>query len=479
MKDFLNSQNVMQVCRAMLSRGKNVEEILDFLKEKNFSTIAAIGVLRDLGWQLSDAKKLVVSNHHFGVGYKTFIQSVELAGLLYEILERCNTLATFSESPDNLTRLFLSSPMHDVHKTVRAWMEEAGMQVRVDAIGNIIGHYAGQTENAKTLLIGSHLDTVKNAGKYDGMLGVLLGIAVVKALEGERLPFAIEVIGFCEEEGVRYSKPFFGSKAVIGQFESAWLELRDADNISVAEAIRNFGLNPADIPKARLTGDYLGYLEFHIEQGPVLESLNFPLGIVEAIVGQSRLELIFLGKANHAGTTPMNLRQDALAGAAEWMLFVEREAKTQTGLVATVGTISALPGADNVIPGEVKLSLDVRHAVDATREKMVSYLLGEAEKIAASRHLTVSWQMRLEQNAVLCDAGLVSRLKQAVGESGYPVHRMTSGAGHDAMILAERMPTAMLFLRTPGGLSHHPDETVSEDDVAAALEVGLAFLKGI
>jgi allantoate deiminase len=402
---------------------------------------------------------------------------LNLYNLTRDILERCNILATFSESLDNLTRLFLSDPVHDVHKTVRAWMEEAAMQVRLDAIGNIIGHYPGQSENAKILLIGSHLDTVKNAGKYDGVLGVLLGIAVVKALENERLPFAIEVIGFSEEEGVRYNKPFFGSKAVIGQFDNAWLELRDANNISVAEAISNFGLNPAEIPDAKLTREYLGYLEFHIEQGPVLESLSLPLGIVEAIVGQTRLELTFLGKANHAGTTPMNLRQDALAGAAQWMLLVEREAKVQRGLVATIGTISALPGAGNVIPGEVKLSLDVRHADDSIRERIVTHFLNEAERVAASRNLTVSWQVRLEQNAVPCDAGLVTRLAQAVGESGYPVHRMTSGAGHDAMILAEMMPTAMLFLRTPAGLSHHPDESVLEDDVAAALEVGLAFLK--
>jgi allantoate deiminase len=369
--------------------------------------------------------------------------------------------------------------MHDVHGAVRAWMEEAGMQVRTDDIGNIIGHYPTQTENAKTLLIGSHLDTVKNAGKYDGMLGVLLGIAVVKALEGERLPFAIDVIGFSEEEGVRYSKPFFGSKAVIGQFDDAWLELRDTINISVAEAIHNFGLNPADISKAKLRGEYLGYLEFHIEQGPVLESLNLPLGIVDAIVGQSRLELTFMGKANHAGTTPMHLRQDALAGAAEWMVFVERKAKMQTGLVATVGMISALPGAGNVIPGEVKLSLDVRHADDTVREKAVTQFLEEAKKIAFSRNLKVSWQMRLGQNAVPCHAELVKMLEGAVGETRYPVHCMTSGAGHDAMILAEMMPTAMLFLRTPGGLSHHPDEAVLEDDVAAALEVGLAFLKSL
>jgi allantoate deiminase len=405
--------------------------------------------------------------------------AMNLQKLTGEILERCDTLAAFSESPDNLTRLFLSNAMHDVHKMVRAWMEKAGMQVRVDGVGNIIGRYPAQTENAKTFLIGSHLDTVKNAGKYDGMLGVLLGIAVVKALEGESLPFAIEVIGFPEEEGVRYAKPFFGSKAVIGEFDKAWLELRDQHDISVAEAIRNFGLNPDNIPKAKLTGEYVGYLEFHIEQGPVLESLNLSLGIVEAIVGQTRLELTFHGKANHAGTTPMNLRQDALAGAAEWMLFVEGEANRQAGLAATIGTISALPGASNVIPGEVKLSLDVRHADDTTRKKAVSDFLVKAENIAASRHLTISWQIRLEQNAVPCDAALVKRLEGAVGETRYPVHFITSGAGHDAMVLAERMPAAMLFLRTPGGLSHHPDEIVLESDVAAALEVGLAFLKGL
>ncbi|MGL4611714.1 MAG: allantoate amidohydrolase [Trueperaceae bacterium] len=397
--------------------------------------------------------------------------------LTKEILERCNTLAMFSESSDHLTRLFLSKPMRDVHACVRAWLEEAGMQVRVDAIGNILGRYEGKTENAKTLLIGSHLDTIKNAGKYDGMLGVLLGIALVKALDSEQLPFAIEVIGFSEEEGVRYSKPFFGSKAVIGQFEDEWLELRDADDISLSDTLRNFGLNPTNISSAKLTGDYLGYLEFHIEQGPVLESLNLPLGIVKAIVGQTRLELSFVGKANHAGTTPMGLRQDALAGVAEWLVFVEREAKKQVGLVATVGMITTLPGAGNVIPGEVKLSLDVRHAEDATREKAVAHFLEEAETIAVSRKLKVSWQTRLAQAAIPCHKALVDKLAKAVGESGYPVHPMTSGAGHDAMVLAEIMPTAMLFLRSPGGLSHHPDEAVLESDVTAALEAGLAFLK--
>lgn len=389
-----------------------------------------------------------------------------------EILEHCDTLATFSESPDNLTRLFLSQPMHDVHKVVCAWMEEAGMQVRVDAIGNIIGHYTGQTKNAKTLLIGSHLDTVKNAGKYDGMLGVLVGIAAVKALGKERLPFAIDVIGFSEEEGVRYGKPFFGSKAIIGEFDNAWLELRDSDNISLGEAIKTFGLNPADIPKAAYDNEnVLGYLELHIEQGPRLAALNQPLGIVSALVGATRASLTFTGKAGHAGTTPMELRQDALAGAAEFVLETERYAKSVEGLVATVGQISAQPGAINVIPGEVTLSLDVRHGEDTIRRQAVEYLKTRASEIAGSRNLQLSYKELLDQPAVPINKDFRILLKKVTNAP-----ELVSGAGHDAMVLAPFRPSAMLFVRSPNGISHHPKEMVLEDDVASGLEAVVNFL---
>ena len=400
------------------------------------------------------------------------MNKTHLEHLTKEILERCDTLATFSETLYNLTRLFLSQPMHDVHKTVRTWMEEAGMQVRVDAIGNIIGHYAAKTENAKTLLIGSHLDTVKNAGKYDGMLGVIVGIAAVKALAGERLTFAVDVIGFSEEEGVRYGKPFFGSKAIIGDFENAWLELLDENQLNLREAIQTFGLNPDDISKAAYHKEnVLGYLEVHIEQGPKLASLNQPLGIVSALVGATRASLTFTGKAGHAGTTPMELRQDALAGAAQFVLEAERYAKTLDGLVATVGQISASPGAINVIPGEVTLSLDVRHSENAVRLRAVEHLKHNAVEIGRSRHLQCAYQELLDQPAVPLDKAFRNTLEQVT-----KAPELVSGAGHDAMVLAPFTPSAMLFVRSPNGISHHPDEIVLEDDIAAALEAVVNFL---
>ncbi len=388
------------------------------------------------------------------------------------MMQRCDTLATFSEAADNLTRLFLSPPMHDVHKTVKSWLEEAGMKVRVDAIGNIIGHYPARTKDAKSLLFGSHLDTVKNAGKYDGMLGVLVAIAAVKALDNERLPFAIDVIGFSEEEGVRYGKPFFGSKTVIGEFDNAWLELTDTNTISLGEAIQNFGLNPAEIRNSAYKKEnVLGYLEIHIEQGPKLAALNEPLGIVSTLVGATRASIIFTGKAGHAGTTPMNLRQDALAGAAQFVLETEHYAKGIEGLVATVGQISAQPGAINVIPGAVTLSLDVRHGDDAVRHRAVGDLQTRASEIATVRNLQYAWQDLLDQGAVPMNAEFRSLLKTITHAP-----ELVSGAGHDAMVLAPFTPSAMLFIRSPNGISHHPEEMVFEDDVAAGLEAVVNFL---
>jgi allantoate deiminase len=298
----------------------------------------------------------------------------------------------------------------------------------------------------------------------------------VKALGTRRLGFGIEVVGFSEEEGVRFGFPFIGSRALVGSLDDALLARRDAAGASVADAIRTFGLNPAAIGEARVTRPSLAYLEFHIEQGPVLESLDLPLGVVTSIAGQSRLDVRFEGKANHAGTTPMHLRRDALAGAAEWISGVEREAAAVPSLVATVGKIEAQPGAGNVIAGSVRMSLDVRHTNDGVRAEAVTHLLGCAHGIAGRRGLVASSELRLDQAAVAMDARLVEMLSCAVQAGGFVDHRMHSGAGHDAMVMAERMPAAMLFLRSPGGISHHPDEAVLESDVAAALATGLNFL---
>ena len=393
-----------------------------------------------------------------------------------QVIDRCRRVAELSEEPGYTTRTFLSEPMHAVHAHLRDWMQQAGMEVHTDPAGNLRGVYSCSQLSAPRLFIGSHLDTVPRAGAFDGILGVVLAVALMESLRGRRLPFHVEVIGFSEEEGVRFGVPFIGSRALIGDVDADLLALCDRDGISISDAISAFGLNPNHIAAAQTGDDALGYLEFHIEQGPVLESLDLPLGVVETISGQSRLDILFEGKPNHAGTTPMNLRQDALTGAAEWIAAVEREARAVSGAVATVGRVNVTPSAGNVIPGLAALSLDVRHPTDAVRHSLVARLLRYAEQIATGRCLKVSWEQRLDQAAVAMHPDLTQLLECAVASAGRPVHRMASGAGHDAMIVARRMPAAMLFLRSPGGISHHPDESVLAEDVNAALEVGRHFL---
>jgi len=404
-----------------------------------------------------------------------------------EVIRCCQSLAECSTEPGFTTRPFLSDPMREVHARLTAWMERVGMTVRVDPVGNLRGVYAATSSShgtrnpapatfrgaAPRLYIGSHLDTVPRAGRFDGVLGVTIAVALVDLLDGRHLPFAIEVVGFSEEEGVRFGVPFIGSRALVGLVDDELLGRQDAKGRRIREAIGDYGLDPARISEARAVEHALGFLEFHIEQGPVLDRLGLPLGIVDGIVGQSRLDVVFGGDANHAGTTPMSMRRDALAGAAEWIAAVEREARTTPGLVATVGRLDARPGAANVIAGQCRASLDVRHAEDDVRTATLTRLLGCAKAIASGRGLDVNWETRLDQATVPMHRSLVSLLERAVERSGVPVHRMWSGAGHDAMIMSLRMPAAVLFLRTPGGISHHPGESVVEDDVAAALAVGL------
>src|SRR5262249_46379360 len=308
------------------------------------------------------------------------------------------------------------------------------------------------------------------------MRGVVLAVGLVEELDGRRFPFGIEVVGFSEEEGVRFGVPFIGSRALVGRVDAELLEQQDWNGISVREAIQQFGLDDRKISEARLASSVFGYLEFHIEQGPVLQKLDRRLAAVEAIVGQTRLALRFFGKANHAGTTPMNARYDALAGGAEWISFVESYAKQISGLVATVGSIEAKPGATNVIPGEVRLTLDVRHKSDEMRSRAVQQLTGRGTEIAKNRGLSLQWSGMLEQKAVPMDDLMTREIEAAIRNSGCELHRMTSGAGHDAMILAERVPSAMIFLRSPGGISHDPAETVLLEDVEAAIEAGMQLL---
>jgi allantoate deiminase len=366
--------------------------------------------------------------------------------------------------------------MHDCHRELSRWLEPLGASIRIDAAGNFRAVYPAAQPNAPRLVIGSHLDTVPNAGAYDGILGVVLAIALLEESQEKRFPFAIEVVGFSDEEGVRFGTPFIGSRALTGRLDQELLNTQDAQGISVQKAIEMFGLNPGEIPQAALSDNTLAYLEFHIEQGPVLEQLNQPLATVEAIAGQSRLEFTFLGRANHAGTTPMHLRRDALAGAAEWIVAVEGAAQTISGLVATVGKIEARPGAANVIAAEVRLTLDVRHASDYIRTRAVEDLIRSARQIATRRGLSVRQRIVLSQSAIAMDPFLTGEIEKAIFKTGCKPHRMVSGAGHDAMILAEKVPTAMIFLRTPGGISHDPAESVAVEDVEKAIACGLHLL---
>lgn len=366
--------------------------------------------------------------------------------------------------------------MREVHREIAGWLEPLAVKTHIDAAGNLRALYSANETVAPRLLIGSHLDTVPNAGAYDGILGVVIAVALLEGLNGRRLPYAIELVGFSEEEGVRFGVPFIGSRALVGRLDDELLNCQDANGISVRRAIEEFGLNPRDLQQAVLSDDVSGYIEFHIEQGPVLEKMGLPLAVVEAIAGQTRLEITFLGHANHAGTTPMDMRFDALAGAAEWITSVERSARSVPGLVATVGSVGAQPGATNVIAGEARLTLDVRHPNDEVRTRAVDDLIQQATDIARQRGLAVQHATHLSQPAVEMDHALIAHIEESIRCTGCEPHRMISGAGHDAMILAEKVPSAMVFLRTPGGISHDPAESVSVADVAKAIECGLHFL---
>jgi len=393
-----------------------------------------------------------------------------------EVIRRCRLLAACSDEPEFTTRTFLSDSMRKVHGMMGVWMTAAGMDVRVDPAGNLRGVYAGAARDARRLLVGSHLDTVPHAGAFDGVLGVVIGLSLVEALHGRRLPYSIEVIGFSDEEGVRFGVPFIGSRALVGELDASLLAVQDADDVSVAQAIRNFKLDPSRMADARADANPLGYLEFHIEQGPLLASADCPLAVVDRINGRTAADVTFVGTAGHAGTTPMTSRRDAIAGAAEWIACVEALARGAKGLVATNGRIDAEPGAANVIAGRCRVTLDVRHADDSIRTAAVQRLRLAAEEISARRRLQVEWSPRLDQPAAAMDPQLVAVLARALEASGAPKTVMSSGAGHDAMVLAPYMPAAMLFIRTPGGISHHPDESVDERDVAFALATGANFL---
>jgi allantoate deiminase len=400
-----------------------------------------------------------------------------------KIIARCRELAQITDVPGETTRLFLSSATRDAHTLISWWMREAGLESRTDDAGNLRAIRPSAKLGAPTLVLFSHIDTVPNAGAFDGPLGVILGLAAIEELGATPLPFHIELIAFAEEEGARFGFPFLSSLAATGKLTAEQLARTDDQGISVAEAIRNFGLNPDNIATTcALAPDTFAALEVHIEQGPVLEAREATdpkaasLAVVEAIVGQSRLEFTFTGHANHAGTTPMPLRHDALTAAAQWIVEVERYAANYSQLVATVGRMTALPGAMNVVPGEVQTSLDVRHPKDESRHAAVAHLLTKAEASGEIRGVKVHASIKAEQRAVPMDRDLTTKLHQAAERAGFDAKPMFSGAGHDSMILAAAVPTTMLFLRSPGGLSHNPAEDVREEDVEAALATVLNLL---
>jgi allantoate deiminase len=392
-------------------------------------------------------------------------------------IEECRAIAQMSEEPGRTTRRFLTAPVHQVHQLLRARMESLGMSVHVDPVGNLRGLWRPSGGSTRRLILGSHIDTVPDAGAFDGVLGVILALELIPSAKRLELPLALEVIAFSEEEGVRFGFPFIGSRAVAGRFDPSFLDLKDTQAISIRQAIENFDLDPTNLKNAVADHHAVGFIEFHIEQGPVLEAEGLSVAAVTSVVGQTRLDLKLIGHANHAGTTPMRLRHDALAAAAEWITNVESLAVKTEGLVATVGKLEARPNVGNVIAGSAELSLDVRHVLDTTRKTAVDELLQQAESIAERRGLKLHWIQKMDEPSVSMDERLTAFMTGAIEAAGFPAKAMSSGAGHDAMIMAGRIPTAMLFLRSPGGLSHHPDEAVREEDVEAALHVGEKFLE--
>ncbi len=395
-------------------------------------------------------------------------------------MARLDLLAACTDQPGEITRLFLSPAHRQAAGLVRGWMGEAGLDTHMDASGTVIGVRPGASPRAPRLLIGSHIDTVRRAGRYDGCLGVILGIALAARLRNTNLPYALEIRAFGDEEGVRFPVTLTGAKAAAGKFDPAWLALMDTDGISLANGLECFGLDTQELLAGTCTAqDAFAYLEVHIEQGPVLEKLDAPLGIVTAINGAARFEVRVSGHAGHAGTVPMDQRRDALVAAAAMVLAVRRVAQSHSGVVATVGRLSVSPGAINVIPDACVFSIDVRAADDAVRSDAEDQLLQEMQDQAACYGTEISIARTHAAPAMQCDPRLQAHLARAVAAQGLPTPFLPSGAGHDAMAVASLCPVGMLFVRCAGGISHHPDEAVTESDVAAALDAMTTALRDL
>ncbi len=396
------------------------------------------------------------------------------------VLALADRLAVFSDDADGLTCTYLSSAHRRVARTLAEWMQAAGLTVEIDAVGNVVGRLRATRPGAKTLILGSHYDTVRNAGKYDGRLGILTPLVAIEHLtnSGTSLPYNLELIGFSEEEGVRFATPYIGSTAVAGCFDPGWLTRRDDGGVTLDEALRAAGHDPAAIPSlARQGDDLIGFLEVHIEQGPALLHDDLPVGIVTAIAGAVRFLITVQGEAGHAGTVPMALRHDAVTAAAEVLLFVEQRCRGVAGLVGTVGQLSVPNGAVNVIPGQCEFSLDVRASEDAVREAAVADILREINEIARRRGVQIAVRKLLGGDNVPCAPRFQTLLAEACTRLGVPVRSLASGAGHDVAMFGGLCDIGMLFVRCGnGGVSHSPDETVTAEDADLATRVLLDVL---
>ncbi len=395
------------------------------------------------------------------------------------VMRRLDELAADTDEPGRITRLFLTPSHKLAMRRVRGFMETAGLAVEEDAIGNVVGRLESATPHAPTFILGSHIDSVRDAGRYDGGFGVLSAIEVVEELRrrGLELPFSLEVVAFGDEEGVRFPATLSGSRALAGTFDFESLDAKDENGISLAEALHGFGCDARVIGKiARDPARICGYLESHIEQGPVLEAENLALGVVTAIAGMCRFNVTVEGEAGHAGTVPMERRKDPLAGSAAMILAVEDEARRTREVVATVGVIEASPGAINVIPAKIRFSVDLRAPTDMVREKAKAKVETRLRAIAKERGLAIRFTPLDEAKATPCDEGLMLDLSEALARQGHRVFALPSGAGHDAMAMAKLCPVAMLFLRCKGGISHNPAEAITVEDAQAAIEVMLDFV---
>ena len=395
------------------------------------------------------------------------------------VMRRLDELAADTDEPGKITRLFLSPSHKRAMARVRGFMEAAALSVEEDDIGNVVGRLESSVPDAPVFILGSHIDSVRDAGRYDGGFGVLSAIEVADEIRrrGDKLPFSLEIVAFGDEEGVRFPATLSGSRALAGNFDFESLDAKDENGVSLAEALRGFGCNIEGIGKiARDPRRACGYLESHIEQGPVLEAENLALGVVTAIAGMCRFNVTVEGEAGHAGTVPMGRRKDPLAGSAAMISAVEDEARRTPDVVATVGVIEASPGAINVIPAKVRFSVDLRAPVDEVRERAKAKVEARLSSIATKRGLSIGFTPLDEAKATPCDPGMMRELSDALARQGHRVFTLPSGAGHDAMAMARLCPVAMLFLRCKAGISHNPAEAITVEDAQAAIEVMLDFI---